>query len=46
MMSRTQLFLIGLMLGMAAIGFCWGLWQVDGNLKQQIAYELRLQAQQ
>ena len=45
MMSRKELFLMGLLLGMFAVGWCWGMWQVDSNLQRQIAYELRLQAE-
>ena len=44
-MSRIQLFLMGLMLGMAAVGWGWGMNTIDSNLQRQIAYEQRLQAE-
>ena len=33
-MNRREFFVMGLLLGMAAIGFCWGMWQVDSNLQR------------
>ena len=44
-MSRKEFFLMGLLLGMTVVGFCWGMWQVDSNLQRQIAFELRSQAE-
>ena len=42
-MSRIQLFFMGLMLGMTAAGWCWGMNTIDSNLQRQIAFEERLQ---
>jgi len=45
-MSRKEFFLMGLLLGMAVVGFCWGMNTIERNINQQLAGEAAWQLAQ